>query len=689
MYRWLKTAIRARRRAQNVVEYGLVVAAIAIAAIGGFNALKGAEGAYFTGLGATLQPTPIPCGASCTQINKLVFTVQPSSSFAGASITPSIQVTVVDGAGSTVTSSSAAITLAIGTNPGGGVLSGTTTVNAASGVATFSGLSIDKPGVGYTLVASGPGLIGATSTAFTISIGPPAKVGFTAQPSTVTSCTSMTPAVQVAIQDAAGNTVTGSTASVSLSIAAGTGTAGATLSGGGPVAASSGIASFTNVFIDKTGTGYQLTASSAGLTSATSTAFNITVGSANQLAFIAQPSDTTAGVSINSIQVAVEDSCGNVVTSSTVSITMGFGNNPASGTLSGTKTQNAISGVATFSNLSINKSGTGYTLTASSTGLSTATSTGFNITAAAPSSLVFTTGPSNVAAGAAINPAMRVTVLDAFGNVVTSSSASVTMSIGANPGGAALSGTSTVNAAGGVATFSNLSLNKVGTGYTLVAASPGLPNVTSGTFNVTAGAVSAGSSAVIANPTTVSSDGSSTSTITVTLFDTFGNPVSGKSVSLSAGSGSSTISAGGTTNASGQVTFTVKDDTAQAVTYTAKDTTDNITLTQTATVTFSGTVVSADKSTVTSNCASPCKAGSSTATITVTLKNAAGNPVSGVSVSISQTGSSVINPSSATTNASGVATFTVTDATKETPIYTAIDTTDGIRITQTTSVNFS
>jgi len=40
-----------------------------------------------------------------------------------------------------------------------------------------------------------------------------------------------------------------------------------------------------------------------------------------------------------------------------------------------------------------------------------------------------------------ISPAVRVTVQDAFGNTVPSSSASITVAIGANPGGGTLSGT--------------------------------------------------------------------------------------------------------------------------------------------------------------------------------------------------------------------------------------------------------
>ena len=89
-------------------------------------------------------PTPTPA------VVKLAFKVQPSAAVAGVSVSPAIQVTIQDALGNTVTTSSAPITLAISTNPGGGALAGTVTVSASSGVATFSTLSINKPGVGYT-----------------------------------------------------------------------------------------------------------------------------------------------------------------------------------------------------------------------------------------------------------------------------------------------------------------------------------------------------------------------------------------------------------------------------------------------------------------------------------------------------------------------------------------------------------
>ena len=62
------------------------------------------------------------------------------------------------------------VQLALGNNSGSGTLSGTLTEPTnASGVATFSDLSINNPGFGYTLTASSTGLTGATSNPFSES----------------------------------------------------------------------------------------------------------------------------------------------------------------------------------------------------------------------------------------------------------------------------------------------------------------------------------------------------------------------------------------------------------------------------------------------------------------------------------------------------------------------------------------
>jgi hypothetical protein len=101
----------------------------------------------------------------------LAFTVQPRTTLPLLTIQPAVQVTVLDALGNRVPSFTGPVTIAIGHNGGTlapGTLSGTKTVNAVNGVATFSDLSIDQPGNGYTLVVSGAGLTGAESAAFNI-----------------------------------------------------------------------------------------------------------------------------------------------------------------------------------------------------------------------------------------------------------------------------------------------------------------------------------------------------------------------------------------------------------------------------------------------------------------------------------------------------------------------------------------
>jgi hypothetical protein len=79
-----------------------------------------------------------------------------------------------------------------------------------------------------------------------------------------------------------------------------------------------------------------------------------------------------------------------------------------------------------------------------------------------------------------------VSVRDSFGNAVAASTASITIAIGANPGGGVLTGTTTRSAVSGIAAFTDLAISQKGTGYRLTASSAGLTTATSGLFNVTA-----------------------------------------------------------------------------------------------------------------------------------------------------------------------------------------------------------
>jgi hypothetical protein len=223
------------------------------------------------------------------------------------------------------------------------------------------------------------------------------------------------------------------------------------------------------------------------------------VGAANKLAYGVQPSNTVAGASISpAVTVTVQDQFGNTVTSNTSSITLAIGTNPpGNGTLSGTLTVAAVAGVATFSTLSINKTGTGYTLAASDGSLTVATSSTFNITPGTATKLGFSIQPTNTAAGATIST-VEVQIQDALGNLVPSGIGIISVSIGTNPSGGTLSGTLSVATINGVADFTNLSINIAGNGYTLKATSTLLTytSATSAAFNITAAGSVSGFDAV-------------------------------------------------------------------------------------------------------------------------------------------------------------------------------------------------
>ena len=467
---------------------------------------------------ATSSAFNVTAGAAA----KLAFTVQPGNVVAGTSIAPAVQVSIEDAQGNLVIAATNQVTIAIGTNPSSGTLSGTVQLNAVAGVATFSTLSINKTGTAYTLAANATGLTAAASSAFNVLVGAASKLAFTVPPSSVAAGGAIAPAVAVSIEDALGNVVP--TATNQVTIAIGTNPSSGTLSGTAQVNAVAGVAAFSTLSINKVGTGYTLTASASGLTTATSGAFNVTAGAAAKVVFTAQPTNTTAGAAVSpAVQVTVEDSQNNVVTTATNQITIAIGTNPSSGTLSGTAQVNAVAGVATFSNLSINSAGTGYTLAASATALTGATSNAFNVLVGAAAKLAITTQPTNAAAGAAINPAVQVSVEDSQGNIVTTATNQITVAIGTNPSAGTLSGTAQLNAVAGVATFPTLSINKTGTGYTLTANAATLAGATSSAFNITAGA--AAKLAFTAEPVNTVAGSNITPSVSVSVEDALSNVV--------------------------------------------------------------------------------------------------------------------------------------------------------------------
>ena len=265
------------------------------------------------------------------------------------------------------------------TTSGGSGAGATTFAIASGGTATGCTFSNSTATATITATTVGTCLIQATKAAdatyssatsatatFTFQFGAASAAAITTQPAGAVNGSAFTTQPVVRVTDSGGNTITSFTGNVVASIASGSGT----LSGTTTVAAVAGVATFTNLVI--TGAdAFTLTFTPASLTAVTSSTLTIvaakvaitraSVGTAHHSAFTTQP------------QITIQDSSNNTVTSSSAVVTATVS---AGGTLVGTTTATASSGVATFTNLGIEGIiGTTYTITYTALGLTVATAT--------------------------------------------------------------------------------------------------------------------------------------------------------------------------------------------------------------------------------------------------------------------------------------------------------------------------
>jgi hypothetical protein len=194
-----------------------------------------------------------------------------------------------------------------------------------------------------------------------------------------------------------------------------------------------------------------------------------TLGDATHLIFVTQPASTTAGAPIE-IQVSAVDSAGNIVTVFDGRVSLALAANPGGDALHGSIAVTAVQGTATFSNVRIDKAGSGYTISAGTSGLAGVTSQTFDISAGAPAAAAYTTQPTSTTSGSDITPPVQVQVVDVFGNPVTDYGGTVSVVLahdGSVLQNASLQGATTVTATGGAASFADLHINQTGLGYTL------------------------------------------------------------------------------------------------------------------------------------------------------------------------------------------------------------------------------
>jgi hypothetical protein len=312
---------------------------------------------------------------------------------------------------------------------------------------------------GYNGLSAGPGYNEVTGLGSPVadllvpdlaSYELPTQLEITAQPSASVTAGSAF-GLMVAAEDRLGNVIKGYSGSVTISLATepGDGALNGTLS----VKVVDGVASFSGLTLDAAGSGYSIQATAGNLASATTNSFNVNAAAATKLIVTAQPqSSVTAGAGFG-FTVAAEDRFGNVATSFDGNVTVALNGNPGQSTLGGTTTVMANNGLATFSGMTLNKSGNGYTLQATSTGLSSATTNAFGVTAALASQLVIAVQPpASVTAGMAFD--LTISAEDPFGNLATSFVGPVTVAVASGPG--TLSGAVTASAGSGVANFTDL-----------------------------------------------------------------------------------------------------------------------------------------------------------------------------------------------------------------------------------------
>ena len=313
------------------------------------------------------------------------FTLAAATTTPTAGAADNLTVTAKDSAGSTVTTYGGDQTLTFGgastigsnqptvtSKTGTAVAFGTAeTITFSSGVATVSGssngvMTLYKAETASVTVSDGTHTGNVSVTA---GVAGANKLAFTRQPSNSTGGIAFGTQPKVTVQDAYGNTVTTDSSSVALTITGGTGTTGAGLTcTTNPQAASGGVSTFAGCQIDKSGTGYTLTATDASLTAAVSSSFNITVGAAAKLGFLLQPAGAVAAtVFTTQPLVAIQDAGGNTVTTDTSSVTLAItaGTGTSGATLTcASNPLAAASGLASFAGCKIDKAGIGYTLTA-------------------------------------------------------------------------------------------------------------------------------------------------------------------------------------------------------------------------------------------------------------------------------------------------------------------------------------
>jgi hypothetical protein len=439
-------------------------------------------GEYYNAYSGQFLPTPYTLTATATNlspvtsndfrvtgsgpVSKLIYTLEPTGAAGSlpATFPSSFAVTAEDAFGNVVTAPSPAITVGLTVSSGtwnGSTVTNETLTNCPGtfnlGVFTYSNCQASAYADALTITAadtvSGNHVTSALSTAFNIT-GAASQLVFTTEPVAGASGSTFTTEPVVTFEDSAGNVVTSATSQIGLALAS-NGSTGGTLSFCSGLTPFEGVVSVQGcTFAGIVGESppYALTATSTGLTSATSTTFvPATYGAATKLVFTTQPVAGAAGAIFSTEPVIkVEDSAGNVVTSSQTTITL----QASGGTLTPCSGLTAVEGVINVATCTFGGSdttGSNYTLTASAVGLTSATSNAFTPSGpGAPAQVTLTGCPTTIGTNETCTAV--ATIKDAFNNVDTGDNTdTVTFALAPGSGTGAVTGLRGITSSGGVA----------------------------------------------------------------------------------------------------------------------------------------------------------------------------------------------------------------------------------------------
>lgn len=368
------------------------------------------------------------------------------------------------------------VTLTVVSAPAGGALDMAplqATVDA-NGVATFAGLEPNEPGT-YVVKCSDENDNSTDEITFNVTPDNTYRLVFSEQPSSYQLAQNTpVPTFDVSVQ-AGSIYVAGSDAGDEISIQA----FGAGFNSyGGALQAyinNDDVAYFSSVYLGKAGISYleATDLTEPGIVEpGYSNSFDVAPAAASQLSQARQPGfgaspvipDGTAGSSFT-IPVTAVDFEYDLATSYSGNYTFTLVSAPAGVPLGTTYNSSFQNGVGAIPDVVQDIAGS-YTLQSSDSSLAEG-DVYFTITADVASEVKFRNVPSVTSTGVPIAPAIQVEVDDQYGNLVTSDTSPVTLSL-VSPAGAVLEGLVTVDAVDGVATFDQVYTDQTG-GVTLMA----------------------------------------------------------------------------------------------------------------------------------------------------------------------------------------------------------------------------